>query len=407
MSNQINISPELVRLAQRRVRSTGLPIGDELARLLVEEAIVQLDPELGWLLEADQGYSESDALAQALGVNDVCVNGLHIDVRAVDADGRVALNRALVGTSYLNSGTLAVLMHGAHAGRIVGYLSSQDWQEAERRLSDSNTVQASVQPDPGFKLAGLPTLIRGLSGSVSGAAVAGTEPELSELARFVANRAQVDLARQRQIVEALMANASLRERLSQVTALWSNGTLSRILSAGATWNSRVEQFVERVAPKFQRLSREEVKRLVLKIGETHGGQPLAPTFRKAALAALTKEEVLRRVKGVDLARVSQIVDRVLSGRPAVDAVKDFMKSKIAVDLAVTIKRGRKKVQGYLAATAEEIGMAFQQMALQPAYATHSKDPQAGVEAINEALAMLDAGELAEQVKDLESELAKS
>jgi hypothetical protein len=62
------------------------------------------------------------------------------------------------------------------------------------------------------------------------------------------------------------------------------------------------------------------------------------------------------------------------------------------------------VEGFVAATADEIGNAFKQMALQPSYATHSAKGETGVEAINEALQLLEAGELAEQIKKLEQEL---
>jgi hypothetical protein len=63
------------------------------------------------------------------------------------------------------------------------------------------------------------------------------------------------------------------------------------------------------------------------------------------------------------------------------------------------------VEGLVAASAEEIGAAFKQLALQPAYATHSADQEgSGVDAVNEALLLLEAGDLAQMVKDLDQEM---
>jgi len=44
-------------------------------------------------------------------------------------------------------------------------------------------------------------------------------------------------------------------------------------------------------------------------------------------------------------------------------------------------------------------MAFNQLSLQPAYATHSS-ADSGIESINEALQLLEAAELAEQASNL-------
>jgi hypothetical protein len=59
----------------------------------------------------------------------------------------------------------------------------------------------------------------------------------------------------------------------------------------------------------------------------------------------------------------------------------------------------------MAATADEIGMAFQQMALQPAYATHSAG-DSGVDSINEALALLEATDMAETIKACDLEMSQ-
>jgi hypothetical protein len=78
---------------------------------------------------------------------------------------------------------------------------------------------------------------------------------------------------------------------------------------------------------------------------------------------------------------------------------------VALELASTIKQGRRNVMCFLEATADEFANAFQQLRLQPVYATHSSDPRQGIEAVNEALKLLEAGELALTFKELEDELA--
>jgi len=95
----------------------------------------------------------------------------------------------------------------------------------------------------------------------------------------------------------------------------------------------------------------------------------------------------------------------MSGVNAVDAVKALVKNAVAVDLALAIKNKRQATAGFMAATAEEIGMAFQQLALQPAYATHSSG-DSGVDSINEALALLQATDMADAIAACDQEMAQ-
>ena len=48
---QIELSPEVVRMAQIRSGRQGLQFRQELARLVAEEAVIDRDCELGLLLE--------------------------------------------------------------------------------------------------------------------------------------------------------------------------------------------------------------------------------------------------------------------------------------------------------------------------------------------------------------------
>jgi len=398
MTSQVQIAPELVRLAQARVQTTGTPLSQELSRMVIEESITRLDPELGFLIDADQSWSGNDALVAAIGVNDVVVNGLHIDVRVLDANAEVSVSRALIGTACLVNGTLVVEMISAHSGRLAGYIPASTWMAADRKCGDTTNAVLQFSSEPNSDLAA--TLEAIPAQSVSNKARGTAEPDLTELAKFVASRSQLSLQRQRQIVESALLDQKVLMQFEKMAALWSDGTLSRILTADSVWNSRVETLAGEVQPKFKASNKEEIKRQIRITGEQFGGQPESPQFRKALYSNLVRQEVLKRFQGADLTKLAQAVDRVLSGRPVVDAVKDLIKSRFAVDAALVIKNHRKKLSEFMTVSADEIAMAFNQLALRPAYATHSADKEDGTEQVNEALAMLQACELAEELARL-------
>ena len=189
-------------------------------------------------------------------------------------------------------------------------------------------------------------------------------------------------------------------------AHWSRGLFRRVLSSGAAWNQRLDRISEKLGAKFNKLSKEDVRTLAAKIGEAFGGQPESSEFRQALLVVLTREELARSLPASLLQKASAAAESVLSGRAVADAVKDVSKNRVAVDVAAIIKRGRQQISGFVQASAEELASAYTQMALQPVYSTHSQDPQAGVEAINEALTMLEAAELAERIAKLDADLAQ-
>src|SRR5882757_427651 len=96
-----SISPEVTRLAQLKAKQAGVDINHELARSIVEESIIELDPELDLVMHTSECFSEIAGLAKVVGANDVVVNDRHIDVRVLNDDGTVAISRALIGTPYL------------------------------------------------------------------------------------------------------------------------------------------------------------------------------------------------------------------------------------------------------------------------------------------------------------------
>jgi hypothetical protein len=401
MNNQLEISPEVARLAQQRVRATGTVLSQEIARLILEEAILQLDPEFGFMVESDVAYSANDALSELLGVNDIVVNGVHIDVRAVTDDGAVTVPRGLVIPHYLTAGSITVVLDSISSGRVAGHVTATQWRAADAAAARNETaISVPVSPAP----TNLVTLLNGILASSSAPQTPESAIPDNKRLLSLANGTEIPINERRELVQSVLTSEEAQDRLAQIYQVWSKGKLRQILASGAEWNRRVESIVARVSAKFSALPSEKVRQVVLRTGESFGGQPEAPEFKRALLDSLGREELLRRVKGADMAKVTQLVERVLSGKSVSEAVGSIINNKVAVDLAMSIKKQRRNIEGFVAATADEIGMAFQQLALQPAYATHSRDPQAGVETINEALSLIEAGEVAEQLRQLESEL---
>lgn len=403
MVNAIDISPEVVRLAQIKARKTGQPLINELARSVFEEAVMAIDPELNLML-GSESLSDIDALVETVGVNDITVNDHHIDVRTLDADGRISACRSLVGTPYLASGSFVVAMDGNQRGALVAYVGPGAWLAAEQQYAREATVYVEIKPNSNFDFASTLSEVCNRT-QIQVPVPARSLPDAAELEKFVKHRDQIIVARQKQIITAIITDGSVREQMTSMENKLGNDKVTRILSDSAVWNARVEWMSVKLSAKFNALSLDEIRALVRKTGESLGGHPEAPAFRKELISALTRETLQRKFHSLPVSKVSAVVEQVLAGRQAADAVKDFIKSKVAVDLAVTIKRQRQRVEGFAAATAEEIGTAFKQLALQPAYATHSPSPDSGVEAINEALQLLEAGDLAEQAVALENELA--
>jgi hypothetical protein len=400
MIHEVEISPEVVKLAQNRTRTMGATLADELARNIAQEAIFGIDPEADLLVDEAEAFSNEDALVAAFGVNDIVVNGVRVDVRPIDEEGRVAINRALLNKKYMSAGTIAVQMTGALNGKVVGFIPATEWATLDANSGDQQKVFVRPRIEGSFDLG---STLGGLKAAEG--ADAKVAPTPFELASFVANPTQVAVKRQRDIVHGTLSHPESWTQLNKVVSMWSKGAVRRLLEDGAEWNHRVERMVDKLAPKFKRVSREDIKKVVARVGETLGAQPESGEFRKTLLSALTRDELAHSLGGQALRKATDVAEAVLSGRALTDAIKDFAKNPVAVELAVQIKRQRNRVGDFVDATAQELTSAFGQMALQPVYATHSQDPQAGIESVNEALKMLDAGELAEALKDLDNELS--
>jgi len=405
MSNRVEFSPEIVRLAQARAQESGSNLANELARIAVEEVIMNADPELDLVMESENALSSIDSVVAAVGANDIVVNGRHIDVRAVDEDGYIEVAKSLVGTPVLSSGTLAVSVDGRTSATVVAHVKAGSWLNADGKFAENEAVRVEVEKESDFDaVATINSICQRVQIALD--KTVSRLPEASELEKFLNQPSSMIAARQKQMVIALCAKAEMRDLAREIKVDLSRGVVNRMLRAESTWNRRTEELVDKLSPKFKSLTREELKKHVTMTGEELGGQPEAPAFRKALLKRVSADELASRLGGTAASKVRSLYEQIITGKSASDAVKHIVKNNVAVDIAQSIKNQRGKVEGFFAATAEEIGHAFQQLALQPAYATHSSK-DAGMDAINEALVLLEAGDIAESVKDIENSLIES
>jgi hypothetical protein len=405
MASKVDICPEIARMAQIKARSIGGSLTNELARLVAEESVMSLDPEIDLVIEAAHTLTEIDALVSTAGVNGIGVNGREIDVRPVSEDGFIAVPRVLIGTPYLSAGTLVVQMNG-HAGEVIAHVGPGSFLAQEDKAGQDDYVYVRVNIDPAFDLEKtLASLVH--APVVDFGQNLKSIPDEAELARFLTNRQQMIMARQKQIVTAIASKEAVRESFIKVAEATAMTKLSAILQTSGVWEVRTLRFTQKLAEKFPALSRDRVRDEIRKAGEEFGGQPETPEFRRELVKRLTKLEIEERLKSAAPAKLKQVIDAVVSGQSAKDAVNAIVSNKVAVAIAVSIKEQRNALAGFCQASAEEIGMAFGQLALQPAYATHSFDPEAGMDSINEALALLEAGHIAEQAEDLDMDLAVS
>ncbi len=401
---QIELSPEVVRMAQIRASRQGLQFRQELARLVAEEAVIDLDCELGLLVENELSMNQSDVLAASLGVSDIVVNGHRLDVRAIDEDGEVVITRALVGSPYLSMGSLLVKLEGVHGGTVVGHLSSGAWLKAEDGLRDADPIRVPVSlGDFNFAEFMVELTNKAVINLPGANKLVNFKTDVNEL---INDKGRLIVARQKQIFSYLCSHWS-EETMAAVEAIGYKlpaARVTKVLLAAGRWNAVVEKASDKLADRFTKLSKDEIRHQVMAVGERFGGEIKGPAFRSELLQQLAASE-LARSSTVPVNVAQSVLAKVMAGVSAADAVKELVKNAVAVDLALSIKNKRQAAMGFMAATADEIGMAFQQLALQPAYATHSA-ADSGVDSINEALALLSATDMADTIKACDLEMAE-
>jgi hypothetical protein len=413
-SNHIELSSELIRLSQLRVRDYGVRLDNELARQVAELAILNLPEELALLLDESATMSQSDVLSGAVGVNDLVVNGRQIDVRPLNQDRTVSIDRVLIGSPYLAQGSLVVHLEENRRGKgtVVGYVTPGAWLKAEDAQKGNELVTVPCTLSFDFDLASVLAEIcqKPIIKLPSISRITDVKAEVGEL---VNNRENLISARQKQIFAYLSTNWTddTMALVESVPVKFSVAKVQRILGDAGQWQGKVERLVDKLATSFPDLGRDELKSRVLHAGEQWGSQLGAPRYRRALLAELVALDMsTKNAKNplfVSVNRAQALIEKVLSGTSAVDAIKNVIGNQVAVDIAFAIQKQRKSlsISGLLAATAEELGMAYGQLALSPAYATHSQSEGSGLDSVNEALALIEASQQAEGAKSAEIELA--
>lgn len=403
MSNRIEVTPEMVKLSQQRSRLTGTDVRQEMARHIAQEAILMSDPELGLIIDEDEAYSREDALVSAFEVNDLVVDGLRLDIRVLGEDGYVGLPRHLLGTRYMKAGSLVVSINKDRTANLVAFIPAEDWEKQESLVGGQDKVL--LRADKGKDLDLETTLSNLPKGQSKNGGNSKQKLGASQFNQFLATRSDMPLDKQRELVDACLADETSWSELKSATAGYSKAFVRKTLTQASIWNYRLERISETLIPRFKKLSKEEIKAIIAKTGEKYGGQPESAQFRRELIKRLSAEELGKSLSGESLKRAAAAVDDVLSGKAVKDAVESIVKSNVAVEMALAIRQQRNKLMDFVDASSQELSGAFRQLSLQPVYATHSQESGEGLEAINEALKLVYAAELAESLKELEQELS--
>jgi len=142
-----------------------------------------------------------------------------------------------------------------------------------------------------------------------------------------------------------------------------------------------------------------LRRIIEETGEKFGGQPESPLFRKGLLQTIAREELAAKLSPEALVKVVGVVDLIVTGKSVMDGVKSFVRNEVAVELAKNIAAKRENLTRFTQATADEVSSAFQTLALQPAYATHSQGDRLGMEDINQALMLVEASDWLQSISE--------
>ncbi len=397
MTNKIEISPEIARLAQIRSKAVNLSFSRQMARCIAEQAILSLDPELDFLLDGESSLAEVDAIARVVDVNDIVVNSRHIDIALLE-NGNVRLPVALVNTAYGKCGSLIVQMFDTTSGAVIGHVDAGTWIAASEVDANAQFIVLPFVP-ASFDLARCLQRVEA-EVPVSSGSPGKQEAKAEDYVNFLRNRQAMPLERQRQVIDAAITSQSVRENLTAISGVVPD-QLPRVLRQSGVWEARIDLIVARLTEKFKAVKPAEIEAVVRSVGEKFGGQPEASHFKQELIKSLAKQELKLKFTPELRAAADAIIDRVAAGKRSVDAVKDFVKNQVAVEIAAMIKEARKDVHNFAQASAEEFGFAFQKLALQPAYATHSQSETSGVDDVNEALILMEAGQLMEELNEIE------
>lgn len=390
---KIALTREMEILSSSNAMVQGVNQKLDLALLSAEAIISELDPKLNIVCEQWESLSNIQSLASTLGVNDLVINGRHIDVRVADQDDFVSLNKILLGSALMTSGSLVVKFEQDNA-EIIAYIPANTWTQQKEK---DGLVSFKVDKNKDFDLvATLKSIIKRAKTDHA------LEQDLAEedLKIFLQSPASSS-ASLRPMIAALCSNSDLRETAFQMDLDLPLNTVTDILQKASAWNATCDIVTARLKTKFKSLKSDEIKQIVQSTGERFGGQPEAPEYMNAILNDLVQMEMNKKFSTSAQKigeKVKTLSSRLAKGASLSDSVKALVNNSVAVDLAISIKETRLQVENFVLATAEEIGMAFQKLALQPVYATHSAENEAGVDSINEALELLEAHEIYERAE---------
>jgi len=390
---KVELTPEISKLAQASAMRQGVALRDLLARTIVEQSIMEIDPELNLVLDPEQSLSETAFLAKA-GANDVVVNDKHIHVVALDENSTAELPNGFLAPGYIDGGALVVQLENDNQGTIVGHIGGESLLQASGLDTNTSRLHLTFQPDHTFDLA---RTLQNACSATSFSASSEYSPQGEELVKFAKSPADLPITTQRQIVSFACKHAWARNNLREFAVAQEN--LPEILEAGAIWAGRVDSLLSKLSSQSRALSAVKLRKIIEETGEKFGGQPESPLFRQALLQAIARAELASRLSPEALLKVTGVVDLIVGGQSVMDGVKSFVQNPAAVELARNIALKRESLKRFSQASADEIATAFQSLALQPAYATHSAEEELEMEAINQALLLVETGNWLQSINE--------
>lgn len=396
--DKIQLARELEKISMSKTLAHGGNLKLDLALLAAEAIVVELDPKLNFVCEQWESLNIIEPLASVLGINDLVINGRHIDVRVAEEDNFVSISKSIVGSSLLTSGSLVVKFEQKDSleASIIAYLPANAWTQLKEK---DGAVSLKVDIDPDFDLvATLKSIVR----RVQTDQAPEKKPSKEELKSFLQSPAAS--ANLRQILAGLCFDQETREEMIELaedaSVSMPLNTVVDILQKASAWNHTCENITAALSARFKSVKPAEIKKIVQSLGERFGGQPEASEYMNAIIDDVVQAELNKKFKSANSlqTRMKALSSKLAQGVSLKDSVKALVNNPVAVDIAFTIKETRSNVDRFVDATVEEIGSAFQKLALQPVYATHSKENEAGVDSINEALELLEAHDIYEQAE---------
>jgi len=407
--NKIQIAPAVIRLTQVYARAHQLSFRNRVARLIAEASILALDPLLDFCLDESSSLSEIDALTRVISVNDIVINGRHIDVAVVDLqDNRVTLPCALVQSNYCRNGSFVVSMTDTVSGSIIGYIEPQIWVELAQAnkpaVKQSTDLEYLFNSAPGFELEKCLTSILSKPQSVDEqrAAVDKLDLEAADYIHFLREPSSIPVSKQIKIIDNCLADPFVRENITALCEFQADN-LQNILSHSSAWEARLNNLAIRMQSQYPDWQMPQLIELLRNTGNKFGGQPESAAFKLHIARTLLAQKNSSGLSAKVQSLADAMLEQLFAGKKVVANVREFVKNQIAVDIAAQIQKTRQGLLDFSQATTDEISMAVLQLSLQPVYATHSQGETSAVDDINEALQLFAIVKIGDQLDHMLSE----